>query len=128
MDCFIFDYLKDTTQAEHLEACLHLALDWYSFNILFDNNYTMRWYDMATGLRALRLAFLIDRIQSGHLAVTNDQDAALRSMAEHHLLHLLNDDEISLSNHGIFQMVGLYILSDVYCEEAARDANILFCN
>ena len=61
MDAPIFEIIKDAERPDLLRHCLNLALDWHQFNIVQDIDYVMRWYDMATGLRALRLSYLIDQ-------------------------------------------------------------------
>ena len=81
-------------------------LDWDEFNLRRDRENEFRWYDHATGLRAGHLAFVIDR----SLRRDDLSPADLRRLlvvADQHLRHLLDPDELAPNNHALFQLAGL---------------------
>ncbi len=73
------------------------------------------WYDMAVGIRALRLALFLEQRRRGRLVLDAADDAALAAMVDRHAAELLDPATLSHSNHAIFQAMGLRILA----EEAA---------
>jgi len=107
-----------TKDIEVLEKLIHVVLDWKRYVI--DQNHNMNfdkeddrsfaWHDMATGLRAMKLAFLYEvlvKLENKELA-----DKYLSIIYE--LLHLhivaFGSQKIAPGNHAIFQIHGLMML------------------
>ncbi len=69
------------------------------------------WYDMAVGLRAYRLSYLLDEALDARLMDEVQIEALLRSL-QVHLEVLLDEDRFAAhSNHGFFQAAGLLALT-----------------
>lgn len=96
-----------------LKNAVAIALDWERFNIEEGRESTYTWYDMATGIRASVLAFLLDVSLSGELRVNDAELEVLMRLVDVHAAKLTDPDFFSLNNHGISQLVGLDRLCDV---------------
>jgi len=93
-----------------LKAAFKYANDWRRFHYLDKRTAEFSWYDMAAGIRALRIAFFIDRVESGELKVDPDAVDGLYEMADDHARRLQDENYIKPNNHGIFQVFGLNLL------------------
>lgn len=86
--------------------------DWALFEI--NNESTWLWYDMSTGLRALKLSYFLKKCEELNI---NHNILNLDLLIQKHLEHLSNPDELNHANHGLFQLHGLkglcYILEEV---------------
>jgi hypothetical protein len=87
-----------------------VATDWLDQAEAPGNPNPFAWYDMAVGLRATRLAYLVDA--SARDAKTHPETmAALLRGAWKHGRHLAEERNFNqLTNHGIYQAVGLLAL------------------
>lgn len=120
---------------EALEVAADVALQWLAAHPSapqkkpYTDGRSMAWQDMATGLRALRLAYLVQEARQGSLALTSDQRAALVEGVQRHVDILSRPDFFKSGNHGIFIAHGLMaacrvLPNDAPCQEArayARD-------
>jgi hypothetical protein len=101
------------------ESYLHEALtfveDWHRFHFVEKRSNQYSWYDMATGIRAMRLAFFIDMARNEKLAVSSDQIAKLQALSAEHVRRIRKAG-ISDNNHGLFQVAGLGLLCTVVSE------------
>lgn len=88
------------------------ALDWWAFHRDGKGGH-YAWYDMATGVRASIVAFLLDRAFSGREKLEPQDEAALIEMAHAHVVELTNPANIVPTNHGLFQLDGLDTLCRV---------------
>lgn len=94
-----------------LLPALNIALDWTRKNVDDEGNpietlSKFAWYDMAVGIRSLRLAYIIDAARQYHLLNT-DQDALLWSALKAHQVYLKDDENIIFhNNHGYYQAAG----------------------
>ena len=110
-----------------LEEMIAIALDWERFHIRDRQESAFQWYDMATGFRASRLAFLLDNVFMGNVEVSDADLNTLMGLAELHVAILLRPWFLSHGNHGLFQIAGLNALCEVIswrkvCEGAASYA------
>lgn len=94
-----------------LVTAINVALDWSNKHI-DDKGYPkgsvskFAWYDMAVGLRAQRMAYIIDAGRYYKL-LTPQQDTLLWKSLEAHQSYLENDDNIVFhNNHGYYQAAG----------------------
>ncbi|MCP5156293.1 MAG: alginate lyase family protein [Ectothiorhodospiraceae bacterium] len=108
---FAFD---ETGDPRYLEPALAFALDWLDYHLVQDRKSYMRWADMPTGYRALKLARLADACLRGILPLTDAQLGLLVRGAEAHIAALVEPANLSQGNHGIFQMHGLCVLASVF--------------
>ena len=105
---------RETDDATWLQGAVEIALDWERYHVELGKRSAFAWYDMATGLRASLLAFLLDRIFSGQLDIDDADLAALMRLADLHAEKLQEPKFLARNNHAIFQLVGL----DALCEIA----------
>lgn len=98
---------QETKSQEQLRFAQSLACDWIRANAIGDESNPFAWYDMAVGLRAVRLAYLVDASARDSATDASTLWALLRGAWEHgqHLADARNFN--SLTNHGIFQAFGL---------------------
>jgi hypothetical protein len=90
----------------YLVWCLALALDWVGQHPARLANSPFAWYDMAVGMRAYRLAYLID-IGARESALKREDLIVLVASLRVHLSVLSNDSQFRAhSNHGIYQAAG----------------------
>ena len=108
MEYWLHAYQNGETGA--LEGVLAIALDWHRFHIEDNRTSAFEWYDMATGIRASRLAFLLDRILVGEFDVSDGDLRTLMELADLHVEKLLEPSFLSPGNHGLFQLAGLNAL------------------
>jgi hypothetical protein len=90
-----------------LEFALALAADWIErFPTVEDDSSSFAWYDLAVGLRAYRLAYLLDVVARDPAR----DDEQVRLLLQGLLLHVaaLADDSrfARHSNHGVYQVIG----------------------
>jgi hypothetical protein len=100
-----------TPTPAYLSWALELAVDWARNFSDPEISSPFAWYDMALGVRAYRLAYLIDvaaRVES----VSDDEIAWLLGAADVHR-ELLSDDQgfAAHSNHGFYQAAGQLALA-----------------
>lgn len=93
-----------------LRMAMDLIADWTRFNIIDDTPNKLKWYDIATGQRAMKLAFLIDTIYRNRFKVSQQERALLLGVSYIHIKKLLDPDFINPGNHGTFQIHGLAAL------------------
>ena len=112
MDYWLHEYERDGDPS-HLSAPVEIALDWHRFHIVEERDSAFEWYDHSTGVRASRLAFLLDFILSDQLEVNDADLARLMTLADLHASKLMERDFLSSGNHGLFQLVGLDALCSI---------------
>lgn len=96
----------------YLREAFDVAADWWEFHR--NGAADMSWNDMAAGIRALRLAYLVEKHAAGPLELTDAEAAVLGELAGAHLEFLSERSNVTLrSNHGLFQIFGLKRLGRV---------------
>ena len=81
--------------------------DWHRDNIEGGRG-KFTWYDMATGLRALRLAYLV--LAARTQGVDLPDPALIAGLVDRHVAMLADPARLSPGNHGLFQLNGLMAL------------------
>ena len=112
MEYWLHEYRQDG-DAAHLIAPVQIALDWHRFHVEEEQRSAFQWYDHSTGIRASRLAFLLDLILSDRLEATDADLGRLMALADLHAEKLMEPSFLNNRNHGLFQMVGLDALCSV---------------
>ena len=112
MEHWLHEYRLDG-DAVQLLVPIEIALDWHRFHVEEGRTSAFQWYDHSTGLRASRLAFLLDLILSNQLEVSESNLARLMTLADLHAEKLMDPSFLSSDNHGLFQLVGLDALCSV---------------
>ena len=96
-----------------LRQVIEIALDWARYHVALGQGAKFSWYDMSAGIRAARLAFILDRILSVHVDVSDPELGTLLYLADLHAERLQNSGFLAKGNHAIFQLVGLDMLCEV---------------
>lgn len=111
MDCVLLDY-KKSKKIEKLVAVLAVVEDWYSYIIERKKKAVFAWYDMATGLRALKLVYIATQIFAKEHSdkISQKHKKMILSLMNKHI-EVLQNQKITPNNHGIFQVHGLMLLS-----------------
>ena len=112
MEFWLHEYRRDGDVSQ-LRVPVEIALDWHRFHVEEGRRTDFQWYDHSTGLRASRLAFLLDFILSGRLKVSDANLARLMTLADLHVNKLMEPVFLSPGNHGLFQLIGLDALCSV---------------
>lgn len=113
MDVYLSEALDEPdTEARRAKAkaALDVALSWCRFENTGGSASAM-WTDMATGIRAIRLAFLLGDDFSRYYEMEGQDRDLLTISARKHQEKLLDEKFLAKSNHGIFQIVGLHRLT-----------------
>jgi hypothetical protein len=58
----LFLAYQDTNETSYLDQALEIVRDWHGHHVVEGRSGPFSWYDMSVGLRALRLAHLIDLV------------------------------------------------------------------
>jgi len=88
------------------DPALGVALDWAMKFSSFETPCTFAWYDMAVGLRAYRLAYIIDAAARLDEVPDIDFSSLLDALARHRK-YLSEEGNIAFhSNHGFYQAAG----------------------
>lgn len=109
LDPLVFAWMQ-TGDPQYIESALAIIEDWHAFHIELALPSAYGWYDMSTGIRAMKLAFLLDRALRGELELTARRRNVFFELAELHVKKLLDPAFLSIGNHGHFQLHGLVAL------------------
>ncbi|HEY8146005.1 MAG TPA: alginate lyase family protein [Kofleriaceae bacterium] len=96
----------ETGDPEALRYARAVLLDWADYHLERRLPDDFAWNDHATGLRATRLAYVLDRSLRGDDLGAADL-ARLLAAAREHVRHLSNPKELAPNNHALFQLGGL---------------------
>lgn len=91
---------------EDLNYISKIINDWLNFEK--SNSSKWLWYDMSTGLRALKISLYLKMCYEKE---TDHQISDLDYLLHEHLRHLSNSKELNFGNHGLFQLHGLKSLA-----------------
>ena len=96
---------------EHFLAALEHTIKWINCDNEIGNFGGFRWHDMATGLRAQKIALLCSLIPN--FEIQPEYLILLRHTIAKHISKLSEPSFLAGSNHGIFQMHGLMSLARI---------------
>ncbi len=80
--------------------------DWWQFYRANPTSTPWFWYDMSTGLRASKIAYLLFWCEEQGKPVPLNEKL-LEGMVDKHVSHLTNPEELNSGNHGLSQLQGL---------------------
>jgi hypothetical protein len=133
MDPLLIKYHK-SKNIELLKQCLTIMQDWKEFTLDEENETKFTWYDMATGLRALKLAYFANEIfnTNTEFKISNVYKDTIIFLMKRHI-DILSKQDIANNNHGVFQVHGLGMLSYIIDDKdnmqyALEKMNILIKN
>lgn len=93
-----------------LAGALDFALDWHRFHLVERHEHAFAWRDMMTGLRALRLAYLAERVRAGAVALDPAGTQALAMLMHAHWQRLTSRGFMRFTNHTVWDLHGLCAL------------------
>ena len=94
---------------EYLLKSIGIANDWIDRHIIQGAHDEFAWYDMATGHRATKLAYMLRRLISIGAPIDTIKNFIIT--CEIHIIELTQENRIAThSNHGLFQIGGLIAL------------------
>lgn len=111
IDPLVFAWLE-TGEKQYIELAFSIIDDWRLFHVERAASSAYGWYDMSVGIRAMKLAFLIDRGLRGEYELNARRRAVVLELAELHVRKLLEPDFLASGNHGLFQLHGLVALCE----------------
>lgn len=118
---------SQTQEAHFIRPTIRVAEDWAEkhSNLSQTDMSPLAWYDMAAGLRAYRLAYIIDAGTGAGLLDQNLRNK-LWSSLEQHRAYLADDKNIQFqNNHGYYQVVGQLAMGRRFASEAPLMAQSL---
>ncbi|NKQ11788.1 heparinase II/III domain-containing protein [Pseudomonas sp. SST3] len=104
---------EQTADQGFLTDALRIILDWHEYHAVRGQKSEYEWYDMAVGLRAMKLAYLFQRAFEGDVQLDDAGKAKLIHLAWLHAQSLMDKRLLSKGNHGLFQLHGLLALCKV---------------
>lgn len=104
---------EQTGSIKYLDDTLRIVLDWYEYHSVRGQKSDYEWYDMAVGLRAMKLAYVFQRAFEGDLQLDDAGKEKLIHLAWLHAQSLMDKSLLSKGNHGLFQLHGLLALCNV---------------
>jgi len=118
IDTELNEYMK-TKNSKLLDRILEVILDWkkdiidtkknFDFN-REENKDSFAWHDMATGLRVMKLAYIIEElIKLNEDTFINDYLKDFKELIRLHI-EALSNQKLGAGNHAIFQIHGLMLL------------------
>lgn len=119
---YLFAHAKHPS-IQYLTRAVDYFLDWQRFNITDGRPNKYKWYNMAVGQRAARLAYTLSQACKHSHSIGLARIEGLTQLALDHIDELMQPDRVSRGNHGLFQMHGLMALGRVLREyHEGRDA------
>ena len=119
LDPFLNRLARDPGHRRAFDDPLAVVADWERGNRRAGR---FTWYDMSTGLRALKLAFLARMAALRRVALP----PLVAELAERHMAELLRPAGLSPGNHGLFQMGGLRALAWAFPDRPQASAAAAF--
>lgn len=111
LDALLLAYGK-SKNVKYLIPSVEIALNWIEKFSVIPTISQFAWYDMAVGLRAYKLAYILDASARVN-RFSNDQISRLFDSMILHIEYLSQENFISFkSNHGFFQLAGLIALTN----------------
>ena len=99
---------------EPLVRALDIALDWLDWHRSNKLGAKASWTDMAVGLRAQKIAFLLSESARGGLRLDREERVALRVLWEAHAAFIATADNLAHTNHTLIDLHGLNALVRVW--------------
>jgi hypothetical protein len=130
MDPILAEYGR-TGDARLLAEASAFALDWARYHYVRGHTAEFSWDDMATGIRALKLAYFHRKITAGELVPSDEESKLFERLLADHADRLQNRLAYRFTNHTIYQVYGLQRLCSelrerAYCRQGRDFAAAMF--
>lgn len=113
---------EQTRDPALLETAMIYIADWYRFNVLGTQPNRYKWYDAATGIRSMRLAYLFHVAERDGIEFSTEEWKILIHLAKLHAERLGEPRRIVHTNHAFWQIHGWMALCRVAPKLAGCDA------
>ncbi len=123
IDPIMFDGLDSWVDVEY---CYNHVKNWIDYNDSIGDFGGFRWHDMATGLRAQKLALLLVILEREYPEQI-EMIEKIRISCLQHREKLMDESFISPGNHGVFQIHGLMAVSIALNDEVS-EMNFEYCS
>ncbi|MBN8431782.1 alginate lyase family protein [Microbulbifer salipaludis] len=123
---------RRTQDEKYLKEAFSIILDWHNYYKGNGNIDHMQWYDMATGIRAMKLAWLWQELANYPFLILPADAEKIRVLMRQHIEKLLDESFLAHGNHAYFQLVGLRLLclaevnSEVCSNESEYNSKKMF--
>lgn len=107
---------EETRSARYADFALAVARDWALSFPSLETDSEFAWYDMAVGVRAYRLAYLLDVVARNRRYRSGDVELLLESLALHRTALAHEEWFQGHNNHGIYQASGQLALAERFPE------------
>jgi hypothetical protein len=101
---------RDTHDKKYLQESIEIINDWYQYHLMLQKESKYQWYDMAAGIRAMKLAWLWNEIDFDAISEGEELKHIFDKLMEIHVSKLMEESFLSDGNHAYFQLVGLRLL------------------
>lgn len=103
-DPLIRRWYRDRDPALLRDAFMY-ASDWWRYHQAGGKT-PVSWNDMASGIRALKLAFFLERRRLGDFEPTRDEASQLLALVDAHARFLARPEKVKTNNHSLIQAIG----------------------
>lgn len=103
----------ETREVRYLEESLKIIFDWYDYHVVRGLVSDYGWYDMSVGLRAMKLAYVLERAFKKDIQLNDEQQRRIVHLAWLHADKLMDKRLLAEGNHGLFQLHGVLALCKV---------------
>jgi hypothetical protein len=118
LDGYLNAIHKRDGNGEALERVIEIVRDWHRSNVA-EGPGDWSWYDMSTGIRASKLAFLAREMADLGRDITEID--VIPELVILHLQNLMDPKQLSKGNHGLFQLWGLKSLAAAFPDHALSE-------
>ena len=101
---------RDTHNRQYLQEAIEIINDWYQYHVVLQKESKYQWYDMAVGIRAMKLAWLWNEINFEALSGGKELKQIFDELMTLHVSMLMDEPFLANGNHAYFQLVGLRLL------------------
>lgn len=108
LDPWLIRLLREPDHPRSLGDVHDIIADWYRVNIK-EKEGQFTWYDMSTGLRGLKLAWLLMLLDERGVEYPDPE--MMSDLVSHHIAELARPAALNKGNHGLFQLNGLMALA-----------------
>lgn len=119
LDPYLNGIAKGINASGYYDVVEATIADWVETNLTGQPG-RFTWYDMATGIRASKIAFL--QRAAANMGRSGLMFDGVATLISEHFVHLMNLRELNKGNHGLFQLWGLKSLASAFPDHPQSQA------
>jgi len=97
----------ETGEQRYVDDAMRIVEDWHRYHVENGRHSAYGWNGMATGIRAMKIALLLDRSLRGEMDFSEGDKELTIELADAHVRKLVVPALLNQGNHGLFQLHGL---------------------